>query len=143
MIRRVGKYLLWATVMAVFALVGVMAFMRRDHKVELVVTYPQSPPAAIWRLLTDHAAEPRWLPSFGSVVRQPDIGGHEVWTHTSPDKVFRFTVMTVSRDTRAALRTAAAARRAAAEPIVGRTLDLRTRTERQGHPSADHRVWLD
>ena len=61
MIRRVGKYLLWATVMAVFALVGVMAFMRRDHKVELVVTYPQSPPAAIWRLLTDHAAEPRWL----------------------------------------------------------------------------------
>ena len=76
-----------------------MAFMRRDHKVELVVTYNQSPPAAIWRLLTDHAEEPKWLPAFGSVVREADIGGHEVWTHTSPDKVFSFTVMTVSEIT--------------------------------------------
>ena len=96
MIRRVGKYLLVATGLAAFALVGVMAFMRRDHKVELVVTYHQSPPAAIWRLLTDHAVEPQWLPAFGSVVRQADIGGHEVWTHTSPDQVFSFTLMTVS-----------------------------------------------
>ena len=91
-----GKYLLLAIGMAAFALVGVMAFMRRDHKVELVVTYHQSPPAAVWRLLTDHAVEPQWLPAFGSVVRQADIGGHEVWTHTSPDQAFSFTVMTVS-----------------------------------------------
>ena len=88
--------LLLATGMAAFALVGVMAFMRRDHKVELVVTYHQSPPAAIWRLLTDHAVEPQWLPAFGSVVRQADIAGHEVWTHTSTDQVFSFTLMTVS-----------------------------------------------
>ena len=69
MTRRVGKYLLFAAGLAAFALVGVMAFMRRDHKVELVVTYHQSPPASIWRLLTDHAEEPQWLPVFGSVVR--------------------------------------------------------------------------
>lgn len=96
MIRRVGTYLLLATAIAAVAVIGVMAFMRRDHKVELVATYRQSAPAAIWRLLTDHAAEPKWLPAFGSVVRQGDIGGHEVWTHTSPDQAFRFTLMTVS-----------------------------------------------
>jgi hypothetical protein len=96
-IRRLAKYLLFAAGAGVLALVGVMAFMRRDHKVELVVTYPHSSPAAIWQLLTDHAAEPQWLPAFGSVVRQADIGGHEVWTHTSPDKAFSFTLMTVSK----------------------------------------------
>ena len=96
MIRQVGKYLLLAAAVAALVLISVMAFMRRDHKVELVVTYQNSPPAAVWKLLTDHAAEPRWLPAFGSVVRQADVGGHEVWTHTSPDRVFSFTVMTVS-----------------------------------------------
>lgn len=94
-IGRVGKYLLWAACLAAVATLGVMAVMRRDHKVELVVTYPRTSPAAIWRLLTDHAAEPQWLPAFGSVIRQADIGGHEVWTHTSPDKAFSFTLMTV------------------------------------------------
>lgn len=97
MTRRVGKYLLWATGLAAFAAFGVMASMRRDHKVELVVTYHRSSPADIWQLLTEHAAEPRWLPAFGSVVRQADIGGHEVWTHTSPDEAFSFTLMTVSK----------------------------------------------
>jgi uncharacterized protein YndB with AHSA1/START domain len=96
MMWRVGKYILMAVAVTALALVGVMAFMRRDHKVELVAMYPNSPPAAIWRLLTDHAAEPQWLPAFGAVVRQADLGGHEVWTHTSPDQVFSFTVMTVS-----------------------------------------------
>jgi hypothetical protein len=96
MVWRSARYLLWAIVVAVLGLIGVMAFMRRDHKVELVVTYAKSPPAAVWRLLTDHAAEPNWLPAFGAVVRQPDIGEHEVWTHTSRDQVFNFTVMTVS-----------------------------------------------
>ena len=95
MIRRLENALL-ATGIAAFALVGMMAFMRRDHKVELIVTYHQSPPEAIWRLLTNNAVEPQWLPAFGSVIRQPDIGGHEIWTHTSPDQVFSFTVMTVS-----------------------------------------------
>jgi uncharacterized protein YndB with AHSA1/START domain len=73
-----------------------MAFARRDHTVELLVTYPKSPPAAVWRLLTDHASEPQWLPAFDTVVRQADIAGHEVWTHTSADGAFVFNVMTVS-----------------------------------------------
>jgi hypothetical protein len=95
-IRQLGKYLLIAVAIAALALVGVMAFMRRDHKVELVAIYANSSPADIWRLLTDHAAEPQWLPAFGSVERQADVGGHEVWTHTSPDRAFSFTLMTVS-----------------------------------------------
>ena len=39
MIRRLGRDPLMAAGMAAFALVVVMAFMRRDHKVELVATY--------------------------------------------------------------------------------------------------------
>jgi uncharacterized protein YndB with AHSA1/START domain len=76
--------------------VAFMAFVRRDHQVELIVTYPNSPPAAVWRLLTDHAAEPHWLPAFGTVVRQPDAAGRDVWTHTSPDGSFSATVMTIA-----------------------------------------------
>ena len=96
MLWQIGKLVLVALAVASVGLLGVIAFARRDHKVHLVVTYAQSPPSAIWRLLTDHAAEPRWLPAFGAVVRQPDIAGHEVWTHTSPDLSFSATVMTVS-----------------------------------------------
>jgi uncharacterized protein YndB with AHSA1/START domain len=88
--------LLAAVALALLGAVGFMAFARRDHKVELIVTYAKSPPSAVWRLLTDHASEPRWLPAFGSVTREAEIGGHEVWTHTSPDRSFTATVMTVS-----------------------------------------------
>jgi hypothetical protein len=95
-IRRWGKYLFFAGLAVALTLLGVMAFMRRDHKVELVVTYPNSTPAQIWRLLTEHAAEPHWLPAFGTVTRRADLGGHEVWTHRSPDGAFSFTLMTVS-----------------------------------------------
>ena len=91
-----AKFLLTALVVALLAVIGLMAFVRRDHKVELVVSYAKSPPESVWRLLTDHASEPQWLPVFGSVVRQPDVGGREVWTHSSPDRAFNFTVMTVS-----------------------------------------------
>ena len=96
MIRRLGKYSLFAAGAAAALLIGLMAFMRRDHKVEILATYHNSPPSAVWRLLTDHAAEPQWLPAFDSVVRQADIAGHEVWTHTSPDRSFSFTLLTVS-----------------------------------------------
>src|SRR5262245_8916511 len=96
MVWGIGKLALGAIVVAAVGLLGFMAFARRDHKVELIVTYATSPPGAVWRLLTDHAAEPRWLPAFGTVVREADIAGHEVWTHTSPDGSFSATVMTVS-----------------------------------------------
>lgn len=96
LIARIAQWSIVAIGVAGLALVVFMAFARRDHKVELIVTYPKSPPAAVWRLLTDHASEPQWLPAFGSVVRQADIGGREVWTHTSPDGAFVFNVMTVS-----------------------------------------------
>ena len=96
MVWRIVQIALIVVAVAAIGLVGLMAFARRDHTVELIVTYPKSPPGAVWRLLIDHAAEPRWLPAFGSVVRQADIAGREVWTHTSPDRSFSATVMTVS-----------------------------------------------
>jgi hypothetical protein len=96
MLRRIVKVALGMAGAMMLGLVLVMAFMRRDHKVELIVTYQKSPPTAVWRLLTDHAAEPTWLPAFGSVVREPNLAGHDVWTHTSRDQAFRFTLMTVS-----------------------------------------------
>ena len=96
MIRRAGVYLLGGIAVLAVAVIGTMAFMRRDHRVELVVTYPHSTPAAVWTLLTDHGSEPTWLPAFGTVTRQADIGGQPVWTHTSPDQAFAFTLMTVS-----------------------------------------------
>jgi uncharacterized protein YndB with AHSA1/START domain len=89
----------WALATVALALLGAVIFMalaRRDHKVELIATYAHSPPNAVWHLLTDHASEPRWLPAFGTVTREADIGGHEVWTHTSPDGSFSATVMTVT-----------------------------------------------
>jgi hypothetical protein len=96
MMTRMGTWALVAMALAVLGTVGFMAFVRRDHKVELVVTYSKSPRSAVWRLLTDHAAEPKWLPAFGTVLRQADIAGHEVWTHASRDQSFTATVMTVS-----------------------------------------------
>ena len=93
---RVIKYSLLVVAAVVVGLLGLLAFMRRDHRVELVASYENTTPGAVWRLLTDHAAEPAWLPAFGSVVREPDIGGHAVWTHSSPDQAFRFTVMTIT-----------------------------------------------
>lgn len=96
MVRRVGMWIAIALVVCSVGLLGFMALVRRDHKVEIVVKYPKSPPSAVWRVLTDHAAEPKWLPAFGTVVRQHDVGGHEVWTHTSPDHSFSATVMTVA-----------------------------------------------
>lgn len=93
---RVGRWLLVAIAIVALGLLGLMAFVRRDHKVELVVTYARSSPAAVWRLLTDHASEPSWLKAFGTVTREADIAGHEVWTHTSADRAFVFRLMTVS-----------------------------------------------
>lgn len=95
-VATLGKFVLLAGLVGSLGLVGFMALVRRDHKVELIVIYPKSPPSDVWRLLTDHAAEPNWLPAFGTVVRRADIGGHEVWTHTSRDRSFSATVMTVS-----------------------------------------------
>jgi len=53
--RPIGKVVLAAIVVAVLGLLGFMALVRRDHKVEIVVLYPNSPPSAVWRLLTDAA----------------------------------------------------------------------------------------
>ena len=92
------RYQILASVAAIpiIAIVGVLAFMRRDHKVELVIAYPKSPPAAVWKLLTDHAAEPNWLPAFGSVTRLADVAGQPVWAHASADGAFTFTLRTIA-----------------------------------------------
>jgi len=63
MIRRAGKYLLWATGLAALATLGVMALMRRDHKVEIVVTYPRSSPAALAHLRYAPRTAARFTPT--------------------------------------------------------------------------------
>ena len=92
---QIGRWLLLTLGIVACGLIAFVAFARRDHKVELIVTYPKSPPREVWRLLIDHASEPKWLPAFGSVVRQPDVAGREVWTHTSPDGSFSATAMSL------------------------------------------------
>jgi uncharacterized protein YndB with AHSA1/START domain len=95
-VSRTVSVLLAVAGVAVISVITVMAFMRRDHKVELEITYSHTTPDTVWRQLTDHAAEPDWLPAFGMVIREADIGGHEVWTHSSPDRSFNFTMMTIT-----------------------------------------------
>jgi hypothetical protein len=96
MLLRVGKWVAAAAVLVLLAVMSLVALTPHDHKVELVVTYPHSPPSAVWRVLTDHASEPQWLPVFGSVEREADNVGRPVWTHRSRDGVFVFTLMTIS-----------------------------------------------
>jgi hypothetical protein len=96
MVWWLGKWALLVMAAAGLGVMGFMAFARRDHKVEVIATYPKSPRSAVWRMLTDHGSEPKWLPVFGTVARQADIAGHQVWTHTSRDRSFSATVMTLS-----------------------------------------------
>ena len=48
-IARIAQWGIVAIGVGGLALVVFMAFAQRDHKVELIVTYPKSPPAAVWR----------------------------------------------------------------------------------------------
>jgi hypothetical protein len=96
MIWRIGAWLLAILALAGVVALAAVALTPHDHKVELVVDYPHSRPDAVWRLLTDHASEPRWLPPFGSVERQPDRVGLPVWTHRSPDGSFTATIETIA-----------------------------------------------
>jgi uncharacterized protein YndB with AHSA1/START domain len=80
---------------AAAVLIALVAFTPRDHIVDIVATYPKSPPDSVWRLLTDHGSEPAWLKAFSTVTREPDNQGRPVWTHRTPDGRFAFTVMTI------------------------------------------------
>lgn len=96
--RRAVTVLAWSAAVlgaAVFSLLAVVALTPRDHTVDIVATYAKSPPDLVWRLLTDHAAEPAWLKAFISVTREADNQGRPVWTHRTPDGRFAFTVMTI------------------------------------------------
>ena len=77
------------------AIVALVALTPHDHKVELVVTWPSTPPARIWQLLTQHADERRWLTFFASVERQPDEQGRPVWTYRDATGAFSATMMTI------------------------------------------------
>jgi hypothetical protein len=85
---------LFVIVIAVPAVV--VAMLPRDHTVLLVATYPKSPPAAVWKLLTDHASEPAWLPAFARVTRLPDSEGRPVWQIDTPDRTAFATAMTIA-----------------------------------------------
>ncbi len=77
------------------SIVALVAFTPHDHKVELVVSWPSTPPTRIWQLLTQHADEPRWLTFFASVKRQPDDQGRPVWTYRDATGSFSATMMTI------------------------------------------------
>jgi uncharacterized protein YndB with AHSA1/START domain len=85
-----------AVAAVVIVSLAVVALTPRDHRVEIVATFPTTDPPEVWRLLTDHAAEPGWLPLFESVEREPDDHGRAVWTHRGPNGAFSFTLMTLS-----------------------------------------------
>ena len=95
MLWRICRLVLISAAAAVVGVITLVAFTPHDHKVELRVTYHNSPPAAVWRMLTDHASEPQWLPVFGSVERQADSAGRPVWIHRSPDGAFSATALTI------------------------------------------------
>jgi uncharacterized protein YndB with AHSA1/START domain len=80
---------------AAVVLLGLIALTPRDHVVDIVAMYPKSSPDSVWRLLTDHAAEPAWLKAFSTVTREADNRGRPVWTHRTPDGRFAFTVLTI------------------------------------------------
>jgi hypothetical protein len=80
---------------ALLSIVALVAFTPHDHKVEFIVTWPSTPPARIWKLLTQHADEPRWLTFFASVERQPDDQGRPVWTYRDATGSFSATMMTI------------------------------------------------
>lgn len=82
-------------VFGVVAVVVVITAIPRDHAVELLVQYPRSSPAAVWRVITDHGAEPTWLPAFGTVERLADDQERPVWRRTSPDGAFIAVIMTI------------------------------------------------
>ena len=96
MVWRIATWILAALAVVGVGVLALVALTPHDHKVELVVDYPHSPSRAVWRLLTDHASEPRWLPAFGTVERQSDRAGLPVWTHRSPEGSFSATVQTIA-----------------------------------------------
>ena len=77
------------------SVVALVAFTPHDHKVELVVSWPSTPPTRIWQLLTQHADEPRWVTFFASVKRQPDDQGRPVWAYRDATGSFSATMMTI------------------------------------------------
>jgi hypothetical protein len=95
MLRTIVKGLSTGLAAALIATLAVVALTPHSHKVELVVTWPNTSPASVWRLLTEHAEEPRWLPLFASVERQPDDHGRQVWTYRDPAGSFSATMLTI------------------------------------------------
>jgi hypothetical protein len=93
-----GRIVAWlsaAVAAGVVATLALVALMPRDHKVELVVTWPTVPPDKAWQLLTSHADEPRWLPAFASAERQPDDHGRPAWTYRDASGAFNATMLTI------------------------------------------------
>ena len=84
-----------ALIAGVIATLAVVALTRHDHKVELVVTWPNTPPERVWRLLTEHGKEPQWIPFFSAVERRPDDHGRQVWTYRNASGSFSATLLTI------------------------------------------------
>src|SRR5947209_14018265 len=64
-----------ALVIAIF-IIGAM--LPVDHVATGSVMIHQ-PPDAVWRMINEHAKEPKWRRNLKAIQRLPDRNGHEVW----------------------------------------------------------------
>jgi hypothetical protein len=74
-------WILWivgglAALVAIVWIVGMM--LPQNHTASRTMRLKQSP-EAVWKVLTDHAAMPRWRSELKKVERLPDVNGHQVW----------------------------------------------------------------
>ncbi len=67
-----------ALVIAIF-IIGAM--LPVDHVASVSVVIHQ-PPEAVWRMINEHAKEPKWRRNLKAIQRLPDRNGHEVWEET-------------------------------------------------------------
>jgi uncharacterized protein YndB with AHSA1/START domain len=67
--------LLAALVIAIF-IIGAMLPVSHVATGSVIINQP---PEAVWRMINDHAKEPKWRRSLKATQRLPDRNGHEVW----------------------------------------------------------------
>ena len=74
-------WILWivggfAALIAIVWITGLM--LPQSHKVSRTLRLKQ-PPEAVWKAITDYAAQPQWRSELKKIERMPDNDGHEVW----------------------------------------------------------------
>ena len=79
--KKLMMWILWiigalAALIAVVWIVGMM--LPQSHTATRTLRVNQ-PPDAVWKAITDYAAQPQWRAELKKIERMPDNNGHEVW----------------------------------------------------------------